>query len=318
MTATAPVVSYLPAGCVPPNEKVGVQFQLDMINEALDFHQNGDDVDPACCTAADPCRTREGLEEVRARISGQVRTATTDPAATTPDPQQTSQTDPARSGRRAVADPATDRQIGLINRLVQERDTARIGTFPARTLAEIRAGSEVSRTRASGLITALMGARQISAGPAPTPAQIRMIETMAAEQDREVPADLTRQAASALITDLMKVRAEVRTPDLEVGMYQTPDGDLYKVQESRESGKLYAKKLVRLDTPRELKGGKVRTHEFAYEAGAIRKLTADMRMTLEQAKRWGQRYGTCCVCGATLINSTSIEEGVGPVCGGRV
>lgn len=323
MTATAPIISYLPAGAVAPNEKAGMQFQLDMANDAIDFHQNGDDTDPACCTAEDPCRTRTALEQIRARISDQIGGAGTDPARTSPDPRPTS----AGSTRRPVADPATERQIGLVRKLARERQTDQIGTYPARTLAEIQAGSEVSKSRASSLITALMKAPvqaptpgQTPAGPAPTPAQIRLIEVMCAEQGREVPADLTKQAASDLISDLMLARTSPGPrADLEAGMYRTPGGDIYKVQAAvHGSGRLYAKKLVALDVPRETSGGKVRTHEFVYAAKAIYTLTADMRMTLDEAKRWGALYGTCCVCAATLTDEKSIANGIGPKCGGRV
>ena len=51
-----------------------------------------------------------------------------------------------------------------------------------------------------------------------------------------------------------------------------------------------------------------------YAKGAMRFLSADTKMTLEEAKQFGALYGTCCVCGRTLTNEDSIEAGIGPVC----
>ena len=100
--------------------------------------------------------------------------------------------------------------------------------------------------------------------------------------------------------------------ELEDGMYRLPNGDILKVQHAvHGSGRQYAKRLV---PPAEF-GGKA---EFEYAPGAIRTLTADHRMTLEDAKAFGALYGTCCVCGRTLTDEKSIAAGIGPVCGKRV
>ena len=100
--------------------------------------------------------------------------------------------------------------------------------------------------------------------------------------------------------------------ELEDGMYRLPNGDILKVQHAvHGSGRQYAKRLV---PPAEF-GGKA---EFEYAPGAMRTLTADHRMTLEDAKAFGALYGTCCVCGRTLTDEKSISAGIGPVCGKRV
>ena len=85
------------------------------------------------------------------------------------------------------------------------------------------------------------------------------------------------------------------------GMFGRPDGVVFKVQQSRETGNLYAKRL--------LDGG-----GFEYAAGAMKTLTEPMRLTLDEAKTYGRRTGTCCCCGATLTNAVSIEAGIGPIC----
>lgn len=96
-------------------------------------------------------------------------------------------------------------------------------------------------------------------------------------------------------------------PVTEAGMYRTPAGEIFKVQVAvHGSGQLYAK---RLDSD---------TKSFEYAPGALRQLTADMRMTLAQAKEYGALYGVCCVCSRTLTDEKSIEAGIGPVCASRI
>lgn len=109
-------------------------------------------------------------------------------------------------------------------------------------------------------------------------------------------------------------------PVTEAGMYRQ-DGVIYKVQKAvHGSGHLYAKRLVLSGYATDDNGGPTvgTTAHFEYAAGMIRKLYAEDRMTLEQAKEFGALYGTCCVCGRTLTNETSIEAGIGPVCGNRI
>jgi hypothetical protein len=96
----------------------------------------------------------------------------------------------------------------------------------------------------------------------------------------------------------------------EAGMYQL-DGVIYKVQLAvHGSGNLYAKKLI----PGADFGDKAR---FVYVPGAISKLTADDKLSLEQAKAFGALYGSCCVCGRTLTDEDSIAAGIGPVCANK-
>ena len=101
------------------------------------------------------------------------------------------------------------------------------------------------------------------------------------------------------------------------GMYRTPEGVIYKVQVAHHgSGNLYVKRMFVIE------GWEFETHgkrkaTFEFERGAIRKLTSDMKMTLEQAKEFGALYGMCCVCGAILTDETSIANGIGPICGSK-
>ena len=116
-------------------------------------------------------------------------------------------------------------------------------------------------------------------------------------------ATLTSKGASDLIGQLLNAPKQVAT--LSVGMYQLANGDIYRVQESRETGRLYAKRL-------DLING------FEYDKGAIYTLKASDRMTLEQAKLFGVETGFCCVCGIFLTDPKSVANGIGPVCAKRV
>ena len=98
---------------------------------------------------------------------------------------------------------------------------------------------------------------------------------------------------------------------LSVGMYRTADGTMYRVHESRESGRLYAKRME-WDMLTESKP------RFEYDKGAVYRLTRADRMSVEDARAWGVLTGVCCVCGAFLTDAKSVERGIGPVCEGKV
>lgn len=80
-------------------------------------------------------------------------------------------------------------------------------------------------------------------------------------------------------------------------------GRVYRVQRSQTSGRFYALE--------QLEDGSTQ-----YAKGVVRLLEPKDRLTLDQAKEWGQRTGVCCECGRTLTNPESIELGIGPVCRG--
>lgn len=138
--------------------------------------------------------------------------------------------------------------------------------------------------------------------------------------------ELTGKAASGMIDGLLKeVRNQPKPAapqppaagEVYEGMYRK-DGEIYKVQRAvHGSGNLYAKILV-VDTEavRDADGSIVEAAEvhFEYAPGAINKLSVSDKLSLDEAKAFGALYGTCCVCGRTLTNETSIEAGIGPIC----
>lgn len=144
-----------------------------------------------------------------------------------------------------------------------------------------------------------------------TAAQGGFIRSLAARVGETVEVPATMGEASVLIETLQrKVRALPASAPLEVGIYRVEHA-IFKVQKSRETGNLYAKRLV---IPQ--RAGLKAT--FVYAAGAIRTLTVADRLTVEQAKALGHQYGICVVCGAELSDPKSVAAGIGPVCAKRV
>ena len=140
---------------------------------------------------------------------------------------------------------------------------------------------------------------------------------------------MTVKHASAAIDALLKVRVAEpvryervertqRDPITEPGMYRGADGEPVKVQRSRDSDRLYAKRLVRIGGERLTESDDVVRFEFQYEKGLLYSLAPSDRMTLDEARAFGIRYGVCCVCGAFLKDATSVANGIGPICAGRI
>jgi hypothetical protein len=168
------------------------------------------------------------------------------------------------------------------------------------------------------LITRLLGEKDLTGTPF--------------EGHTVAPAGLTGGkggSASAAIEALFALprKAQAVVPE---GMHRA-SGTIFKVQRAvHGSGNLYAKRLVGFH-PASVNGkcycsdlqgvlcGVCREPEktewsFEYAPGVMRYLSADTLMTLDEAKAFGALYGTCCQCGRTLTNESSIEAGIGPVC----
>lgn len=143
------------------------------------------------------------------------------------------------------------------------------------------------------------------------------------------------KAASALI-DVLKAqpyRARDEKPsetpsEVPEGMHRTDSGVIFKVQRAvHGSGRLYAKRLeadqkcycsdlqgVPCGVCRDPKSV---TWSFVHAPGAMKYLSAETAMTLEQAREFGAVYGTCVRCGRTLTDEESIAAGIGPICAGK-
>ena len=103
-------------------------------------------------------------------------------------------------------------------------------------------------------------------------------------------------------------------PAREPGMYRL-NGEIVKVQHTRDGQRLYALKLVEIGGKRlRDDDGTVVHFEFQYAPGVIRQLHASDLMTLDEARQFGIRFGVCCVCGTFLKDAKSVRNGIGPVC----
>ena len=146
-----------------------------------------------------------------------------------------------------------------------------------------------------------------------TEKQVQFIDRLV--EEREIPPtglarlllemwdfDRTRETATVLIDALMALpRLRQDKAPAPSGLHVL-DGEVYRVVVSRGSGRPYALLLV------EAPGA------FEYAPGAVRHLSEDTLMTLEEARDYGVRHGVCAACGRTLTNPESIEYGIGPIC----
>lgn len=208
---------------------------------------------------------------------------------------------PKTAAPKALRKPASDKQVALIRRLVTEK----VWKDPGMTVESFRKGNN------EGIWAAL----QVEAGNA--------VESW--------------DASKAIDHLFASPRRPSATPavELEAGMYRK-DGVIYKVYCTVHGArKMCAKELVVIRTceGHESTDGPIgnvvycdgscgsgeTSAQFEYRGLAAKLgITADHRMSLEQAKEFGAIYGVCCQCGATLTAETSIEAGIGPVCAGRI
>lgn len=123
---------------------------------------------------------------------------------------------------------------------------------------------------------------------------------------------LTEKQLSAVLRNMESDKTEKRSngnPVTEIGMYRNAEG-VFRVKQSKDTGNLYAMRFI--------PEAQSKADRFAYERGAVHRLSATDRMTVEQATELGALYGMCCVCGADLTDEKSVKAGIGPVCAKRV
>lgn len=104
-------------------------------------------------------------------------------------------------------------------------------------------------------------------------------------------------------------------PITEPGMYRR-DGVIYRVQESRTSAQLYAKRAQVITAAERDGAGNIITPaavQFDYAPGAVRNLTPADRMGIDDAREFGASHGIC-IYGHPLTDPLSVAAGIGPVC----
>lgn len=113
------------------------------------------------------------------------------------------------------------------------------------------------------------------------------------------------------------------TNALEDGVYQLPPnaggspdgGTIYKVYHTVHGANVQvAKELV----PHQNTDGIIDSWEFQYRGRApLHYIKPEHKLSLDEAREFGELYGVCCCCGRTLTNELSIALGIGPICGDR-
>ncbi|NBO54619.1 MAG: hypothetical protein EBU84_08495 [Actinobacteria bacterium] len=112
----------------------------------------------------------------------------------------------------------------------------------------------------------------------------------------------------SMAQDAKRLTAPV-DPVTETGMYENDEG-IFRVKRSRENDNLYAMRFYPT--------ANTKSERFVYEKGAVHKLRASDRMTVERARELGAEMSVCCVCGADLTDAKSVAKGIGPVCEKKV
>lgn len=132
-------------------------------------------------------------------------------------------------------------------------------------------------------------------------------QTRHAEGQCQLQAEVATAAA-----DLLQGTAGLsqdQRPLATEGYYYYHQEHVYVVAPSRQTGRLYARRL-RLRTGRNA--------QWVYARGMMTVLREEDRLTVEQATQLGHMHGICAVCGRLLTVPQSVERGIGPVCYGRL
>jgi len=153
------------------------------------------------------------------------------------------------------------------------------------------------------LITRLVGEKDLSGS---NDASIAARTAVNAARSLRDQGTLTSRVASLTIDYLFAApRKQSTTESAPEGMHVF-DGRTYKVQVAKNgSGNRYAKVLVPVSQEK---------WAFEYAPGAIRHLSADTKMSSEQAAQFGALYGICCNCNRDLTDEVSIFHGYGETC----
>lgn len=163
----------------------------------------------------------------------------------------------------------------------------------------------------------------------PTPPMVRFLKNLA--RDRVYPElgatpdervervthlvehqTLDKQGVSRLLDELKAAPTDDRS--LPIGVYQR-DGVIYVVKYNQAKTSKYSKRLVELNGGRRLNAEDEHVPiDFEYAPEALRLLTPEDQLSLEEAKPFIIRYGRCLFCGHFLKAARSVERSVGPVC----
>lgn len=260
-----------------------------------------------------------GGEEALARITGSmIEVGETDRS------ERTRFAKPGQKCGRGVVRKISPRQVAFLRKLLDTRViSADIKARPWFT-TDIE---NISLAGARTMIDTLLGCPERT----DTPIAIRKATTKQAEwlgklAGKDVPADIetirlqgkdaTFKDASKALDALFRAGNKVTKTQVEplaLGLYLKGE-ELYKVHLTRSSGQMVASLWTLFETPEPTARG-LKFGEFVYQGKRpLNSLTADMRLTLDEAKAMGAQFHYCCSCGIELTNPESIAEGIGPIC----
>lgn len=167
-------------------------------------------------------------------------------------------------------------------------------------LMDITQAFELSEEDIAGL------QKSVAPADAATDKQISFIKKLLAERSAPdlVTDVITKKQASKLIDELMAM-PKVASSDAvtESGFYMYGE-TVYKVRWNQAKTNLYAQALSTVGS----KG------KWIYAEGAMSKIKADMKLTIDDAAAFGHHNGYCAICGLELSNPESVARGIGPVC----
>lgn len=150
----------------------------------------------------------------------------------------------------------------------------------------------------------------IAPAAAPTEKQLGFMRKLAAERgavawiEEMIAGPLDKRGASKLIDELMAMPKVVSSSAVsEPGFYMFGE-TVYKVRWNQAKTNLYAQALSTVGS----KG------KWIYAEGAMSKIKADMKLTVDDAAAFGHHNGYCAICGLELSNPESVARGIGPVC----
>ena len=132
--------------------------------------------------------------------------------------------------------------------------------------------------------------------------KIKVVSKAGAEKTVTVAEQVASKPWGAIWT----LAKTAQTEAVAEGYYFANDA-VYKVRTSK-TGNRYATVLVK----RGNRGA------WDYQPGAIKHLTAEHAITVEQAAEYGHLHGFCAICGKTLTDPASVERGIGPVCAKKI
>jgi hypothetical protein len=270
--------------------RMRMQLLLDTVNrhKGREAHAKGE-----CCLEA----SLAAAEVIRIGMNG-ARTAPEAPAAPTPEPVKKYRAQPGRA--------ATVPQLRYLEALLKQRDVSNY--FQAEANRILRSDNPLFDD-ASRTIEQMVRMPKL---PEPvreaTPRQVFTVSRLLEQRiwpDEVEAASLNFQQARDLIGALLEAPKKTGASSgtlPEVGIYLF-EGEYYKIQVAvHGSGRRMCKKL-------DLASGC-----FKRQGGMSGKLTAEHRVTVEQAREFGALYGQCVCCGAVLTDDAHAKEGIGPVC----